>query len=107
MSHTIIAVDVYCEEKTETHPTYRVFLDDQLVVERPFWPDHNESFIQEQLTMENDNKNHTISVINVFEDFGKIKVKKVKFLDGTDKKVIKVNSINDSQGTVKFTLPKR
>ena len=107
MSHTIIALDVYCEEKTETHPIYRVFLDDQLAVERPFWPDNEEYFIQEQLTMENDGKSHTISVVNVFEEHGQTKVKKVKFLDGAEKQVIKVSSVNDGNGAITFTLPKR
>ena len=107
MSHTIVAVDVYCEEKTETHPVYRIFLDGQLVIERIFWPVRDEFFIQEQLTMENDGTEHIINIDNVFGEFGKIKVKKVKFLDGNDKKVIKLRSITDSQGTIKFTLPKR
>lgn len=107
MSHTIIALDVYCEEKAEIHPVYRVLLDNQLVIERPFWPAREEFFIQEQLTMENDGNPHSLSVVNVFEEFGKIKVKKVKFLNGDDKTVIKLSSQTDSQGAVKFTLPKR
>jgi len=107
MSHTIVAVDVYCEEKTETHPVYRIFLDGQLVIERIFWPVRDEFFIQEQLTMENDGKPHNISMVNVSEEFGKLKVKKFKFLDAESKKKSNTNSTPDGIGAVKFTLPKR
>lgn len=107
MSYTIIAVDVYCEEKTETHPTYRVFLDDQLAVERPFWPNNEEYFIQEQLTMENDGKEHSISVVNIFEEYGTLNMKKVRFLNGEDKEVLKINSAYNGDSSIKFTLPKR
>lgn len=92
MSYTVVCLDIhYVKSLVENDPVYRVFLDDQLVIERRFWPNSEEFYIQEQLTITDDENEHSIYAKNVFPDRGRIKIKKVSFFDGDSKKPLNLN----------------
>jgi hypothetical protein len=92
MSYTIVCVDIRCSKQSiDVDPLYRVFLDDHLVVERRFWPTTPDYYIQEQLTMLDDNCTHSIQIKNVFEDRGEIYVHDVTFVDGDTRAVLSVD----------------
>ena len=101
-------MDIRCNKiVADQPPVYRIFLDQQLVVERRFWPDTPDYYIQEQLTMINDGTAHHVQIKNVFNDRGEIFLHDVKFLNGKNKETITVDH-NFIVGTrFTFALPKR
>jgi hypothetical protein len=46
-------------------PTYRIWVDDLLIVERDFWPDVNERVIREQIYLDLEAGEHTIKLENI------------------------------------------
>jgi hypothetical protein len=83
--HVIACINIRCNKLIkEIPPVYRIFLDNQLVVERKFWPKTPDYFIQEQLTLlkNNNNTEHSITVKNVFEDRGDVFVHEINFFNG-------------------------
>lgn len=106
-SYTIVSIDIHCNKLlSNIHPVYRVYLDDQLIIERQFWPDTPDYFIQEHLTLKDDNNQHCVSVKNVFADRGNIEIHGVGFFDGNSRQPLNYKAeINNNQ--VKFNLPKR
>jgi hypothetical protein len=88
-------------------PVYRIFLDQQLVVERRFWPETPDYYIQEQLTLTNDNTKHTINIKNVLIDRGEIFVHDVNFFNGEDRQTVQVEYEFDNENQFTFVLPKR
>lgn len=106
--HTVISFSVRCIKSVGMkNPVYRIFLDKSLVVERPFWPKTPDYYIEEQLTMTNDDAAHSIYIKNIFADRGDIFIHDVKFLNGSDLTPVDVNyTVIDSTGFI-FKLPKR
>lgn len=95
MSYTLVYLDIHCDKNNnKQHPVYRIFLDDQLIVERRFWPDTPDYFIQEQITLKDDGALHNIWVKNVFVDRGKIRLKSVNFFDGDTRKSLEIQCEN-------------
>ncbi len=107
MSYTIVYVDIYCNKLLpNVNPSYRVFLDDQLIVERQFWPDTPDYFIQEHITLKDDDNLHKITVKNVFVDRGDITVHSIGFFDGNNRTTLNyAAAIKNNQ--IMFNLPKR
>lgn len=106
MSYTIVCLNIYCVKNTgKPDPIYRVFLNDQLVIERRFWPTTPDYFIQEQITLHNDGAEHNIWVKNVFGDRGRIRVDAVKFFDGNTRTVLNLPE-KSIAGRYNFSLPK-
>ena len=107
MSYTIVCLDLYCRKtKKDADPSYRVFVDDQLVAERIYWPKTPDFLIQEHLTFDDDNQSHTIWVKNIFHDRGKIRVGNIACFDGDTKKPLDIN-VDNQNGMYTFTLLKR
>ena len=107
MSYTVVYLDIHCDKNNnEQHPVYRIFLDDQLIVERRFWPKTPDNFIQEQITLQDDDALHNIWVKNVFNDRGKIRVKSVNFFDGDTRKPIDL-AVENLTGRYTFKTVKR
>jgi hypothetical protein len=88
-------------------PVYRIFLDQQLVVERRFWPETPDYYIQEQLTLSNYGNKHEIRIKNVFLDLGEIFVHDVNFFNGEDRQTVQVEYEFDNENQFTFVLPKR
>lgn len=105
MSFTIACIDVI-GIKTKDDPVYRVFVNDQLVVERAFWPDAPDYFIREQLTFFDNEQTYRIKVKNVFEDRGSIRVGNIKFIDGDTNELVDITAKKQND-VYTFTLPKR
>ena len=107
MSYTIACLNVMCVKNTDKRdPVYRIFLDDQLVIERRFWPETPDYFIQEQITLQDDDAEHSIWVKNVFGDRGRIGVQSVKFFDGDTRTPLEMHCKNIS-GRYTFKTAKR
>ena len=107
MSFTIVCVDIRCNKNSNcVDPVYRVFLDDHLVIERKFWPTTPDYYIQEQLTMKDDNQTHSIRVKNVFEDRGEIYVHDVKFVDGDTRAALNIECLSQDDAYC-FKITKR
>jgi hypothetical protein len=107
MSYTIICLNIHCIKNTgKQDPVYRLFLNDQLIIERKFWPSSPEYFIQEQITLNDDNENHVVWVKNVFGDRGRIRVDQVNFFDGDTRDLLKL-PFDCLNGRYSFKLPKR
>jgi hypothetical protein len=107
MSYTIACLNIHCVKTASEHdPVYRIFLDDQLIVERRFWPDAPDYFIQEQITLQDDDAEHSIWVKNVFGDRGRIRVHEVNFFDGDTRKPLDLGAENRS-GRYTFKTVKR
>ena len=61
MALTSLTVDVYCT-RSEGSPTYRVYVDDELLTERSWiWPAY-EIFVQENIEIDVDPGNHILQV---------------------------------------------
>jgi hypothetical protein len=91
MEFTVVCVDVRCNKNfNDRDPIYRIFLDDHLVMERRFWPTTPDFYIQEQLTLHNDNCEHTLRIKNVFPERGEIYVHNLNFFDGTTRTVLPI-----------------
>lgn len=106
--HTIACVNIRCNKIiTNPPPVYRIFLNEQLVVERRFWPETPDYYIQEQLTLINNNSSHNIKIKNVFMDRGEIFVHDVNFFDGEDRQVVQIEHKFVSENQFTFVLPKR
>ena len=106
--HTVVCINVRCNKITvDPPPVYRVFLDQQLVVERRYWPATPDYYIQEQLTLTNDGSKHTIKIKNVFADRGEIFVHDVAFFSGEDRKPVVIEPVFDNATEFAFVLPKR
>jgi len=106
--HTVVCMDVRCNKLTvDPPPVYRIFLDNQLVVERRFWPETPDFLIQEQLTLTNLGSEHTIRIKNVFTDRGEIFLHDIAFVNGLDRKNIKIKHKINNQNEFTFVLPKR
>jgi hypothetical protein len=107
MSYTIACLNIVCVKNTgKADPVYRIFLDDQLIVERRFWPESPDYFIQEQITLQDDNAEHNIWVKNVYRDRGKIVVNTVKFFDGDNRAPIDL-AVENLSGRYTFKTVKR
>ena len=106
--HTIVCVNIRCNKiVADPPPVYRIFLNEQLVVERRFWPETPDYYIQEQLTLTNDNNSHSIKIKNVFLDRGEIFVHDVNFFNGEDRQPVQVEHSFDSEFQFTFVLTKR
>lgn len=106
--HTVVCVNIRCNKiVAEPAPVYRIFLDQQLVVERRFWPTTPDYYIQEQLTMANDSSGHSIQIKNVFDNRGEIFVHDVNFFNGNDRQIVQVEHEFVSENQFTFVLPKR
>lgn len=107
MSYTVVCLNVYCTKTADGRdPVYRIFFDDQLIVERRFWPDTPDYFIQEQITIQDNDAEHSIWVKNVFGNRGKIKVDSVKLFDGDTRKPLKTE-LKNANGRYTFNTCKR
>ena len=107
--HTIVCMNIRCSKTyASVHPVYRIFLDGQLIVERRFWPETPDFYIQEQLTLSNsDGSTHSVKIKNVFTDRGEIFLHDVSFFDGDNRNTIVIDHSFDSETEFTFVLPKR
>lgn len=97
MGFTVVCIDIRCSKNSAAEdPVYRIFLDDQLVIERRFWPTTPDYYIQEQLTLHNTDAQHSIRIKNVFEDRGEIYVHDVTFFDGDTRDALAVDYTHHS-----------
>ena len=107
MSYTVVCLDLYCKKTNkDADPSYRVFVDDQLVIERIYWPKTPDFIIQEHITFNDDNQSHAIRVKNIFHERGKIRVGNIACFDGDTKKPLDIN-VDTQNGMYIFTLLKR
>lgn len=108
MSYTVACFSIDCTKILEdSDPVYRVFYDGQLVSERRFWPSVPDYRIQEQLTLLDDNRHHTVEIKNVFPDRGDITVERVEFFDGDTLKPVDVYVQQDQKHRYTFKTQKR
>jgi hypothetical protein len=108
MTYTIVCVNIRCNKlSAAVHPVYRIFLNNSLIIERRFWPDAPDYYIQEQITMTDDNDRHTITVKNVHSSRGDIYVHDVLFFDGNTRTLLNHSYETVDAGQFMFTLPKR
>lgn len=92
MSFTVVCIDIRCSKTSnDVDPVYRVFLDEHLVVERKFWPTAPDYYIQEQLTLCDDNQQHSVRVKNVFADRGEIYTHDITFFDGDTRAALPID----------------
>lgn len=106
--HTIVCMNIRCNKiVADPAPVYRIFLDQQLIVERRFWPETPDYYIQEQLTLTNNNSSHSIKIQNVFTDRGEIFVHDVNFFNGKDRQAMQIEHEFVSENQFTFVLPKR
>ena len=106
--HTVVCMNMLCNKiVADPVPVYRIFLDNQLVAERRFWPETPDYFIQEQLTLINDGSAHNVKVKNVFPDRGEIFMHDLNFFDGENRQPTTVEHSFDSEFQFTFVLPKR
>ena len=106
--HTIVCMNVCCNKLiTDPHPVYRIFLDNQLIVERRFWPKTPDYYIQEQLTLSNTATEHTVKVKNVSKDRGEIFLHNVAFFNGNDRSLLDIEPRFNTETEFTFVLPKR
>ena len=61
MTHTCIDVDVWCKWEN-TPPTYRVYVDDELLTERTFIWETSRHYIREHVEVFLDQGWHTLSI---------------------------------------------
>ena len=69
MSEYAISVDIYCESAYDREPSYRIYLDTDLLTERTWlWPRH-EIYISEQIVADLEPGSHyvKIEVLNGFD----------------------------------------
>jgi hypothetical protein len=107
MSHTVVCLNIYCTKTADGRdPVYRLFLNDQLVVERRFWPKTPNNFIQEQITLNDNDTKCNIWLKNVFGNRGRIKIKSVKLFDGDTRKPLS-SEVKNVNGRYIFETAKR
>jgi hypothetical protein len=64
MENVKLVVDVYCKDKLDTSPVYRVYVDNDLLTERTWiWPEY-EIFIKENIEVNLEPGNHTVTIEN-------------------------------------------
>jgi hypothetical protein len=62
-----LAVDVYCKDKLDTSPVYRVYVDNDLLTERTWiWPEY-EIYIKEHIEVQLEPGIHTVTIENCGE----------------------------------------
>ena len=107
MSYTTASITIHAEKfNTEIDPRYRVYLDDQIIIERVYWADHNDKQVVENITFKDDDEQHELKVCSVFDDMGNFFVKNVNFIDGDTNYDIEVlHELN--QNTVTFKTARR
>ena len=107
MSYTTVCLNIYCTKKSDGQdPIYRVFFNDQLIIERTFWPKTPDYFIQEQITVQDNDTECSIWIKNVFDNRGRVKLTSVKLLDGDTRKPLKSN-VESANGKYIFKAVKR
>ena len=107
MSHTVVCLNIHCVKTDHLHdPVYRIFFNDQMIIERQFWPDSPDYFIQEQITVEDNDTECSIWVKNVFGNRGRIKVDSIKLFDGDTRKPLDLH-IENRNGRYTFKSFKR
>jgi len=95
MSYTTVCLNIYCAKTSDDRvPVYRVFFNDQLIIERQFWPKTPDYFIQEQITVQDNDNECSIWIKNVFVNRGRIKLTSVKLFDGDTRKPLKSQAKN-------------
>lgn len=91
MSYTVASIKINANKVNENiDPVYRIFLDDQLIIERKFWADASKNSVLEVLTFDDDDKEHKIKIKNVFPDRGTFEFNKIEFSDGDNNENIDV-----------------
>ena len=63
MSYVCVDVDIWCKYN-EAPPTYRVYLDDELLTERTFIWDSKNQYIREHIEVDVEPGYHEVKVIN-------------------------------------------
>jgi len=107
MSYTVVCLDIYCTKISgRNDPVYRLFFNDQLIMERQFWPKTPDHYIQEQIMVEDNDTECSIWVKNMFSDRGRIRVDSVKLLDGDTRKPLKSKAVS-TNGRHIFKAAKR
>jgi hypothetical protein len=108
MSYTVICVNLRCDKAAyDKSPVYRVMLDNQVVVERRFWPETPDYFIQEQITLDDDDCNHRVNIKNIHPERGSIYTHDFLFFDGDTKETLNIEYSALEDGQFIFKLPKR
>ena len=107
MTYAVVCLSIHCvKHSAKTDPVYRLFLDQQLVIERVFWPEAPDYYIEEQLTLHCDGTTHRLEIKNVLPDIGDFFIHDVKFHDGDTRQPLTVHHTLNGVG-VEFELPKR
>ena len=107
MSYTSAKITIHAEKfNTEKNPRYRIYLDDQIIIERMYWSDHKETEVVEKITLKNDDQDHTLEVCSVFDDLGTFSIKTVDFVDGDTDQIIKI-PCTVNQNTITFSTDRR
>ena len=82
MKYSTVRITISANKKEgRRDPSYQLYLDGHLIIERQFWPRSPLYDITEMLTMLNDGNSHTIRVQDVFPDDGSVRVEKVQVID--------------------------
>ena len=107
MSYTVVCLNIHCTKTDSIYdPVYRIFFNDQLIIERKFWPETPDYFIQEQITVQDSDTECHVWVKNIFGNRGKIKVDSVELFDGDTRKPLK-SEIKNVSGRYTFKTAKR
>lgn len=81
LPYAIIAIDISCEW-TDQPPRYRVFVNDELFVERTFvW--NTEKYLEETLNIQGPAGKYQIRCENVDPELGEFRFKNTRLLRGT------------------------
>ena len=107
MSYTTAKITIHAEKfNTEKNPRYRIYLDDQIIIERMYWADHIETEVVEKITFKNDDYDHVLEVCSVFNDLGTFSITTVDFVDGDTNQTIEIPS-TVNQNTITFRTARR
>lgn len=108
MKYTLVCIDVRCDKTSRASPVYRLYLDNILIIERKFWVETPLYFIQDQLTVYNDNEYHTVRLENVRPELGNVFISKVKSFDAdTQEKNFNTHDWSEGKNSFKFLANKR
>jgi len=102
----MLSILVACEKTyVDVDPSYRIFIDDVLLVERVFWPTVPLHWIEERLTFEDDDQMHCGRIETVDSDAGTVGIVSLQCLDGDNGKPLqKQNAWVDVAEPGKFTF---
>lgn len=98
-----INVDVYAYYEYQC-PSYRIWVNDTLYNEREFWTDCLSNYIEEEMFVELNPGNHSITIEKISSPLAKIWVEKVIVTCDTSTEIFNFGINPDDKQTIKFLI---